>query len=66
MGKLYDYCAQIQQHIDSSGADVFRTRGALALKCGFLVTLITADEPDDPKKIEDLRLAAREIGRAHV
>lgn len=61
MGKLYDYCTQVQAHIESNGLDVFRTRGALALKCGFLVTLVTADEPDDPKKIEDLRAAAREV-----
>lgn len=61
MGQLYEYCTQVQDHIDRNGLDVFRTRGALALKCGFLVTLIDQSEPDDPQKIAALREAAREV-----
>jgi hypothetical protein len=61
VGQLYDYCAQVQEHIDRNGLDVFRTRGALALKCGFLVTLIEQNEPDDPQRIAALREAARDV-----
>jgi len=61
MGKLYDYCQQIQTHIESNNLDVFKSRGELALRCGFLVSLIGPDEPDDPQKMESLRQAAREV-----
>lgn len=61
MGKLYDYCQQIQKHIEANNLDVFKSRGELALRCGFLVSLIGPDDPDDPEKIEALRNAAREV-----
>lgn len=61
MGKLYDYCEEIQRYIERNGLDVFQTRGALALNCGFLITLIRADDPDDPERIQALQNAAQEI-----
>jgi hypothetical protein len=61
MGRLYDDCIRIQQHIESNGLDVFRTRGELAMQCGFLITLIKPDEPDDPQKIRALEDAARDL-----
>lgn len=60
MGKLYDYCCRIQEHIERNDLDVFKTRGELALKAGFLITLIGPDDPDDPARIAALRDAARE------
>jgi len=61
MGKLYDYCQQIQQHIERNNLDVFKSRGELALRCGFLISLIGPDEPDDADKIAALRDAARDV-----
>lgn len=61
MGKLYDGCCQITEHIESRGLDVFKTRGAIAMKTGFLITLIGPNEPDDPQKIEALKSAARDV-----
>jgi len=61
MGKLYDYCQQIQQHIERNNLDVFKSRGELALRCGFLISLIGPDEPDDAEKIAALRDAARDV-----
>ncbi len=61
MGKLYDYCQQIQQHIERNNLDVFKSRGELALRCGFLISLVGPDEPDDPEKIAALRDAARDV-----
>lgn len=61
MGKLYDYCQQIQDHIDRNHLDVFKSRGELALRCGFLVSLIGPDDADDPQKIEALRKAAKDV-----
>lgn len=61
VGKLYDYAQQIEEHIQRNKLDVFKTRGAIAMKVGFIITLITPDEPDDPVKIADLKAAADEI-----
>lgn len=61
MGRLYDYSRQIQEDIDRKGLDVFKTRGELAMKCGFIITLIGPDDPDDPAKITALKNAARDV-----
>jgi hypothetical protein len=61
MGKLYDYSQQIQKHIEANNLDVFKSRGELAMRCGFIVTLITPDEPDDAGKIDALRTAAKAV-----
>lgn len=61
MGKLYDDCTRVQQHIEQAGLDVFRTRGEMAMRCGFLITLVKPDDSDDPVKIQALHDAAREL-----
>jgi hypothetical protein len=61
VGKLYEYCAEIQRYIDTNGLDVFRTRGALAIQCGFLITLVEPGDVDDPKKIDMLKAAALDV-----
>ena len=61
MGILYDHAVKIEQHIESNGLDVFKTRGALAMRSGFIISLIKPDDPDDPMKIELLRKAAEEV-----
>ena len=61
MGQLYEYCGRVVDHIDQSGLDVFKTRGQLALKTGFLITLVEPDDPDDPEKVKALREAAQEV-----
>ncbi len=61
MGQLYDYCTVIQQHIERNGLDVFKTRGELAIKCGFLISLVGESDPDDSEKIRLLREAAEEV-----
>lgn len=58
MGKLYDYCERIEEHIRQNGLDVYRTRGQLALRAGFLISLVEPEDPDDPDKIASLRKAA--------
>lgn len=61
MGRLYDSCNRVQEFIERQGLDVFRTRGELAMRCGFLITLIKPDDPDDPQKIRALEDAARDL-----
>jgi hypothetical protein len=61
MGKLYTYCSEIQRHIEVRGLDLFKTRGAIAIECGFLISLIGENDADDPEKIESLRKAAQTV-----
>lgn len=61
MGKLYDYCQEIQQHIDRNNLDVFKARGEIALRCGFLISLVRPTDADDPEKMESLRQAAQDV-----
>jgi len=61
MGQLYDCCQRIQEHIDRNGLDQFKSRGELALRCGFLITLVKPEDPDDSAKISSLRNAAQEV-----
>ncbi len=61
MGILYDYAEKIEHHIQSNHLDVFKTRGAIAMRSGFIISLIKPDDPDDSTKIELLRKAAEEV-----
>lgn len=66
MGKLYDYAQAIEEHIRRNNLDVFKTRGQIAMKVGFIVTLIKADDPDDPEKIAAIRDAAQDVLGLHL
>lgn len=66
MGKLYDYAQRIQQHIEENNLDVFKTRGAIAMRVGFIVTLVRPDDPDEPEKVQALRDAAKEVLGLHL
>lgn len=61
MGKLYEYAQQIEQHIQRNNLDVFRTRGAIAMRCGFIISLVKPDDWDDPVKTDALKSAAEEV-----
>jgi len=61
MGKLYDYAQRIEEHIQRNNLDVFKSRGAIAMRVGFIVTLIRPDDPDDPEKVQALKEAAAEV-----
>jgi hypothetical protein len=61
MGKLYDYAQRIEEHIQRNNLDVFKTRGAIAMRVGFIVTLIKPEDPDDAEKLRNLQQAAQDI-----
>lgn len=61
MGRLYDSCREVIEYIDRSGLDVYKTRGAITLRTGFLITLVDEDDPDDPARIAAIRDAAKEV-----
>jgi hypothetical protein len=61
VGKLYNYAQQIEQHIQRNNLDVFKTRGAIAMRVGFIITLVNPDDPDDPDKVAALKTAAEDV-----
>ena len=61
MGVLYDMCQEIVNVIDARELDKFRTRGAINMSTGFMITLVHEDDPDDPERIAALRKAAMEV-----
>lgn len=61
MGKMYQALKQIDAVVAEHGLDLFRTRGLISLKLGFMVGLISEDTPDDPEKLQSLLDAAEEV-----
>lgn len=61
VGKLYDYSQRIEEHIQRNNLDVFKTRGAIAMRAGFIISLITPTDPDDPVKVAALKSAAESV-----
>ncbi len=66
MGRLYDACQQIMTHIDQRGLDPYKTRGEIALRTGFLISMVDPDDDDDPVKLESVLQAALEVLNLHV
>jgi hypothetical protein len=58
---LYDTCQHVLDAIDSEGLDRFKTRGAIALETGFLISMVGPDDPDDPDKVQAVRDAAKRL-----
>jgi hypothetical protein len=65
---MYQALKQIDALIVEQGRDLFRTRGLISLKLGFMVGLISEDTPDDPEKLQALLDAAEDVldVRIHV
>lgn len=66
MGRLYDLCRRASEHLESAHVGdqigLVRAKGTLATKAGFLVTLVSPTDTDDPDKIDRLFAAARDLG----
>ncbi len=61
MGKTYEICLKVNQIIEQQNLDGAQTRGKIGLKAGVLLSLVKADTPDDPAKLEKLRAAVQEV-----
>jgi len=68
MPELYLLATTVTSRLEQTHAGdaigLIRAKGALATKTGFLVSLITPNDPDDSDKIARLREAAKEMGIA--
>ena len=61
MGALYQTVRRIEGVIERRRLPLYKTRGLIGLRAGFLLGMVTADTPDDPLRIAALEAAAREI-----
>jgi hypothetical protein len=61
MSVLFDLKTKIEKAITEKKLDGAAVRGKIALQAGFLVSLIAANSPDDPVKIDKLRKAAESV-----
>ena len=61
MGKLYDSCQYLIQAIEQRGLDPFKSRGAVALETGFLISAIGPSDPDDPERLRTLSEASQRL-----
>ncbi len=61
MGALYDTVRRIEGVIEKKGLPLYRTRGLIGLRAGFLLGMVTPDTPDDPLRIAALKAAARDV-----
>ena len=66
MGSLYDDCQKVERYLESSGLDIYRSRGEIATRCGFLMPLVKPDDPDDDQMIQALHEAADEVLGLHL
>lgn len=66
MSALHDLAAQVTRALEATNScdpmGLIRAKGQLATKTGFLVAMITPQDPDDPTKLDRLRAAATELG----
>lgn len=61
MGNLYETLRRIEGEIERRRLPLYRTRGLIAQKTGFVLGDINADTPDDPGMLASLTAAAREV-----
>jgi hypothetical protein len=61
VGELYDAVQRVDEEIARQGLDPVKTRGEIAINAGFLLALVTPDDPDDAARIEKLREACKEV-----
>ncbi len=52
---------RIEATIERRRLPLYKTRGQIGLRAGFLLGMVTPETPDDPARIAALRAAAREV-----
>jgi len=61
MGALYETVRRVEGVIERRGLPLYKTRGLIGLRAGFLLGMVTPDTPDDPLRIAALEAAARDV-----
>lgn len=61
MGALYQTVRRIEGVIERKRLPLYKTRGLIGLRAGFLLGMVTPETPDDPMRIAALKAAARDV-----
>lgn len=61
MGAIYETVKRIEAAIERRRLPLYKTRGLIALRAGFLLGMVTPDTPDDPLRMAALKAAARDV-----
>jgi len=61
VSQLYQMRMRVEEKIKADHLDPMQVKGKLGLKAGLLISLISANTPDNPASIAKLRLAAMEV-----
>ncbi len=61
MGLLYDAKVELERVIRERELDEIDIKGKLSLKSGVLFPFLRPETPDNPVKLEKLRVAARQL-----
>ncbi len=65
MAELYNVCQRLMQKAEAANPEpmaLLKVKGQIAREAGFMVSLVSANDADDPVKIEGVRRAARSLG----
>lgn len=65
MGTLYDMSQALMREMETrypNPMDLIRAKGEVARIAGFMVSMVSVGDADDPQKVESLRAAARGLG----
>lgn len=65
MGTLYEICQMLMGQLETqytNPMDLLRVKGEIARSAGFMVSMVTSQDADDPAKIAQVRNAARQLG----
>lgn len=66
LNTLYTMCRRAGAELETRHAadpiGLVRAKGELATRAGFLVTLVSPDDPNDPEKVRSLLSAAASLG----
>jgi hypothetical protein len=65
MAELYNLCQRLMQQVEAANPEpmaLLRVKGQIARDAGFMVSLVSPKDEDDPVKIAGVRSAARALG----
>ncbi|MGA2809351.1 MAG: hypothetical protein ABSE87_14575 [Terracidiphilus sp.] len=61
MSQLYQMRLRVEEKIKADQLDPMQVKGSIGLKSGLLVSLISANTPDNPQSIAKFRMAVKEV-----